>query len=113
MKNFMKWAKHAPPDCKLPCRNAVGGKSLDKTCKVHQEKDKEKLHNQDDVFGLQILGDGATIGKKPLLNVVAQGAHMPASCQQIVDCADHLELGGKKDAQFTANQFIPFIALKT
>jgi len=35
--------------------------------------------------------------------------HIPSACLEIVDCSAHLAIGGKKDAKYIANCFLPFI----
>jgi len=61
------------------------------------------------VFGVSFFGDGAMVKKKALLNVLASGVHLPSACLEIIDCTGHLEAGGKKDAKYIANCFLPLI----
>jgi len=57
-----------------------------------------ELLKQDTTFyGISVFGDGATVFKKALLNILASGVHIPLACLEIVDCTAHLEGGGKKD----------------
>jgi len=61
------------------------------------------------VFGVLFFGDGATVKNKALLNVLASGVYLPSACLEIIDCTGHLEAGGKKDAKYIANHFLPLI----
>jgi len=67
------------------------------------------LKQDSNFYGISIFGDGATVKKKALLNILASGVHMPSACLEIVDCSAHLAGGGKKDAIYIANCFLPFI----
>jgi len=49
------------------------------------------------------------VEKKALLNVLASGVYLPSACLEIIDCTGHLEAGGKKDAKYIANHFLPLI----
>ena len=47
-------------------------------------------------FGLLFLGDGATISRNPLLNIlVSGGGKLPVAVLEIVDFQGHLADGGK------------------
>jgi len=67
------------------------------------------LQKDADIYGISVFGDGATVKKKVLLNILASSVHIPSSCIEIVDCSRHLEVGGKKDAEFIAQKFIKHI----
>jgi Protein of unknown function (DUF 659) len=51
-----------------------------------------------------LLGDGATVRGMPLMNVLVT---TPNACSvlDIIDCTDHMEVGGKKDAKYIAEIF--------
>jgi hypothetical protein len=51
-----------------------------------------------------LLGDGATVRGMPLMNVLVS---TPNACSvlDIIDCTDHMEVGGKKDAKYIADVF--------
>ena len=53
------------------------------------------------VFGLSIFGDGATIKKMPLINVIAAGVHNPSAVLDIVDTT-----GNSKNATYIAELFL-------
>ena len=48
------------------------------------------------------MGDGTTIHKMPLINILALNGTTPPMTVSIHDCTKHLEAGGKKDATFIA-----------
>lgn len=51
-----------------------------------------------------LLGDGATIRGMPLMNVLVS-TPSASSVLDIIDCTEHLEEGGKKDAKYIASIF--------
>jgi hypothetical protein len=57
------------------------------------------------VFGLFFLGDGATVKRMPLINILASCTDTPPITVAIQDCTKHLQEGGKKDALYIANIF--------
>jgi hypothetical protein len=60
------------------------------------------------LYGMCLLGDGATIQGMPLMNVLVT---TPNACSvlDIIDCTEHMEEGGKKDAKYIASIFIDHI----
>ncbi len=69
------------------------------------DKNISKLLQDVEVFGLGWLGDGATIKRMPLLNILVLCGNVPPTVVSIVDCTSHISDGGKKDATYTMNQF--------
>ena len=57
------------------------------------------------MFGLSWLGDGATIKKMPLINMLVMCGDKPPAVISICDCTGHMVEGGKKDAEFIMNFF--------
>ncbi len=57
------------------------------------------------LFGLSWLGDGATIKKMPLINMLVMCGDKPPAVISICDCTGHMVEGGKKDAEFIMNFF--------
>ena len=56
-----------------------------------------------------MYGDGATVKRKPLVNVLASGGYINTAVLEIVDCTKHMENGGKKDARYISSLFRPHI----
>ena len=52
------------------------------------------------------LGDGDTISRCPLLNILDSGGNIPASFGGIVNYQGHLDDGNKKDGTFICNKFL-------
>ena len=56
-------------------------------------------------FGLSFMGDGATIKRMPLCNVLAMCGDIHPMLVAIYDCSEHMASGGKKDAAYIAELF--------
>ena len=52
------------------------------------------------------LGDGATISRAPLLNILVSGKNLPVAVLELVDCQGHLSDGGTKNSTFICNRFL-------
>jgi len=96
---------------KLPSRNQIANELLDINYQQYTNKQKKQLLNKAEIYGLTFFGDGATVKKMPLLNILASGVHSPSSCLEIVECTGHISMGGKKDGIYIAQQFIPHIKI--
>jgi len=66
---------------------------------------KSNLLKSADVFGFCFLGDGATVKRMPLMNILAACTYTPPITVSIQDCVKHLQQGGKKDASYIAEMF--------
>lgn len=93
-----------------PSRRQIGGELLDMNYSLYKKEMITSLERDTDIFGIAFFGDGATIKKSPLINILASSSHLPVGCLQIVDCSGHMSSSGKKDAQFIASLFLPHIA---
>ena len=73
---------------------------------IHRAK--QIVANDADLYGMCLLGDGATIQGMPLMNVLVT---TPNACSvlDIIDCTEHMEEGGKKDAKYIAEIFCQHI----
>ena len=58
------------------------------------------------IFGLLFLGDGATISRCPLLNILDSAKNILVDVLDIVDCQGYLAEGNKKYGTFICNQFL-------
>ena len=108
-KRVLELAKNAPKKYKPPGRNLVAGELLDMNYQLYKDKMMEKLQVDADIYGLSFFGDGATVKKSPLINILASSVELPVGCLQIVDCTGHLESDGRKNAAFTSELFLPHI----
>ena len=108
-QRVLTYAKQAPKNYTPPNRNLVAGKLLDLNYQIYKTQTTEMLLKDADTYGLAFFGDGATIRKSPLINILASSVSEPAGCLSIVDCTGHLESDGRKDAAYIASLFIPHI----
>eukprot|EP00957_Ditylum_brightwellii_P136239 10389899-Ditylum_brightwellii.AAC.1 len=67
------------------------------------------MQDQASAFGLCFFGDGAMIQRRPLMNALGAYYRNPAVVLDIVNCAKHLETGGKKTGKYIAERFCPHI----
>ena len=61
------------------------------------------IKKEAEIFGLLFLGDGATISRCPLLNILASSKNIPADVFEIIYFQGHLADGNKNDATFICN----------
>ena len=92
---------------KLPDRKKMSGPLLESQYQTITHQNKQRLKVEASLFGLSFMGDGATVKRMPLVNMMAVGVHCPPATIEIADCSGHMVTGGKKDAEFIANQFLP------
>lgn len=70
---MLKTAKHVPSTYITPSRKDVSGCLLVENCKDYLTKTTKKLLIDVGFFGLTAMGDGATIVKCPLTNILFSG----------------------------------------
>jgi len=98
-------AQNIPKNYTLPSRYAVSNSLLDKLYNKYVTDHMKKLKMNEVYYGLSILGDGATIHKKPLFNILVSGAFCPTYVSRVYDCTKDLEIGQNKSAEFIARLF--------
>ena len=49
-----------------------------------------------DVFGMTIYGDGATIVKVPMINILTSFIGNPNCIVDVIDCSEHMSVGEKR-----------------
>ncbi len=54
------------------------------------------LLKESKVFGIALFGNGATVQKIPLMNVLGSSPNNPIALLDIVDCTSKMEKGGKE-----------------
>jgi len=101
----IKKARTIGNDFNIPSRSKIGGELLDLNFETVYKANKEALLKDASVFGLAFLGDGATIKRMPLMNILGMCAGTPPLTISIQDCTDHMEEGGKKNAEYIAEMF--------
>ena len=67
------------------------------------------IKKESGIFGLSFLGDGATISRIPLLNILVSRKQLPVAVLELVYCQGHLADGGGKDGSFICTIFIKHI----
>ena len=92
-----------------PKRSQVAGKLLDAHFASYQKNGLESLLADVDTYGLAIFGDGATIVKTPLMNILASSPNNPSCVLDVIDCSKHMQQGGRKDAWFIAKNILPLM----
>jgi hypothetical protein len=102
-------AKAVGNSYKLPSRNQIATELLDTNYEAYVDRNKSQLLKDIDIFGLSFYGDGATVKRMPLVNVLCSGAYLHTAVMEIRDATSHMELGGKKDARYLASLFRPYI----
>jgi hypothetical protein len=78
--------------------------------KEYHDRILERLALQAGTFGLSLLGDGATVKRMPLVNMLAAGGHEPAGVLE-TECTGHIQGGGKKNVGFIAGLFLPHMKI--
>ena len=95
------------PKFQMPGRKSVAGELSDRNYEQHMTALHDDLIKEAETHGLMIMGDGATVKRLPLLNMLASGVHR-LGVLSIVDCTEHMAGGGVKDARFiSTNVFEP------
>ncbi len=106
-KKMLIHARNTNNTYKPPNRYEMSGDLLAANYVAYQRDQLNKLLMNVDIFGLGIFGDGATIVKVPMMNILACSAGNPSCVLDVVDCTDHVAKGNKKDAFFICQQMLP------
>ena len=88
-----------------PNSHKIGGQLLDLNFSNTYERNKVEVLKESRVFGLAFMGDGATIHRMPLMNILAMSGTSPPITVGIIDCTTHMAEGGKKDAAYISEIF--------
>jgi hypothetical protein len=102
-------AKVVSTSYKLPSRNQIATDLLDTNYDAYVQRSKDQLIKDIDIFGLSFYGDGATVKKMPLINVLCSGAYLHTAVMEIHDATAHKEVGGKKYARYLSSLIRPYI----
>jgi hypothetical protein len=102
---LLKLARTVGSDFKIPSRKKISGELLDLNYNAVYNENKTLLCSEASTFGLSFIGDGATIKRMPLLNILGLCGTTPPITIAIVDCTNHMQEGGKKDASYIASLF--------
>jgi hypothetical protein len=108
-RKLIQLARMTGSKFKFPSRNQIATELLDVNYDSYMETVKETLLTDINTFGISFYGDGATVRRMPLINIMASGAYIHTAVMEIVNCTKHLENGGKKDAKYISSLFRPHI----
>ncbi len=106
-QNMLVHARNTNNTYKPPSRYEMSGDLLEANFVAYQQDQLNKLLMNVHTFGIGIFGDGATIVKVPMMNILACSAGNPSCVLDVVDCTDHVAEGNKKDAFFICQQMLP------
>ena len=81
------------------------GSFLNKCFENHIKKQREKLLNKADIYGIHFQVDGATIKYTSILNILDGWVNLPVPVQKIVDCKVYTKGGHKKDVNCFLESF--------
>ena len=93
----------------FPTRKTLTNQYLPAHAKSRREDSYHKVRAEANVFGIAMLGDGATIKRMPLINILASSGSCPSALLQIVDCTKHMAQGGIKSAEYIAGLMTPHV----
>ena len=93
----------------FPCRRTLTEQYLPSHAKSRREDSYHKLKANAMDFGVAIFGDGATIKRLPLVNLLASSGTCPSALLEIVDCTKHMSQGGIKSAEYIAGLMEPHV----
>ena len=106
---MLKCARFVTGKHKVPNRNRMSTDLLDCSYKQRLTDYNYQLRKDAARFGISMYGDGATVMKMPLINIMVSGVHQRSAVLDIVDTSNHMSKGGKKDALYIAKLFEPHI----
>ena len=85
-------------------RHQLSGPILNDIYKTQLAENHATLQQESDHYGYCLMGDGATINKVPLINILAQAGQDHPLQLEIVDCSDRMASGLTKDAYYIASK---------
>ena len=77
----------------IPSKKKIGGELLNINFENIKEINKTNLLKEAAVFGVVVMGDGATIYRMPLLNILVMSGTTPPLTIGILDCTTHMASG--------------------
>ncbi len=92
-------------DFEIPKQMQIRRPLLDLNIQTKYFDNKTNLLKSADVFGLGFLGNGATVKRMPLMNIIALCVDTPPITISIHDCTKHMQEEGKKDATYVSGLF--------
>ena len=108
-KLFVEYFGHVDSNFKFLNRETLTKIHLPSHASARHQSAMELLQWGIDLFGVSMQGDGATIKRLPLINLLASGGNCPSTLLEIVDCTSHMAAGGTKSADYIAGLCRPHI----
>ena len=105
-KKVLELARTVSKCYQPPNRKLISKDILDVIHNQNMERNLSLVEKESEIFGLLFLGDGATISRVPLLNILVSGKNIPVAVLELVDCQGHLADGGTKNTSFICNIFL-------
>ncbi len=96
-KRLVKVCPLVGEDFVVPNHKKNSGELLDINYENTYSLNKAELIKEAKAFGFAWMGNGATIHKMPLMNILALNGTTAPMTILILDCTKHMEEGGKKD----------------
>ena len=87
-------------------RRLISKDILDVIHDKNMERNLSLIEKESDIFGLLFLGDGATITRIPLLNILVSENDPPVAVLELVDFQGHLADGRTNNSTFICNRFL-------
>ena len=108
-KRIFRLAKTVDSNFKPPNRNLISGDLLNINFDLCQKQNIKNLTKEANIFGISFFGDGTTVKRVTLLNILGSAANMPPVVLEIHDFTDHMASGHKKDSPYIVNIFLHHI----
>ena len=89
-----------------PNRHLVCGELLYLNFKSKEAENLVNINEEAAVFGLTLLGYGATVKIMPLINTTALSENISPVVLEIHDCLEHMATGGNKYEPYIAASFL-------
>ena len=94
-KKVLELSRNVSKTYITPNRKLISKELLDIIQEQNMKINLAMIKKEADIFGLLFLGDGATISRCPLLNILASAKNIIVAVLEIVDCQGYLSDGNK------------------
>ena len=102
---IISWTRLTTSEFKIPGRNKLGGPLLKLSYKSTKAVNTTTLLRAAHTWGTSWMGDGATVKRMPLINVLGMSGNSHPVVVAVNDCTEHMAAGGKKDASYISAIF--------
>ena len=103
LKKVLGFARTVSKCYQLLNRNLISKDLLDVIHDQNMDRNLSLIEKESEIFGLLFIGNGATISRVPLLNILVSGKNLPMAVLELIDCQGHLADGGIKNGTFICN----------